>query len=172
MPEQLRKEKTEKQNTFVLYTQTLSEPENDAISSFFMELNEHIALPHDEKMQILTDFENALLYYSSVGATLNAALARLGIKNLGAFYIRPPSLWFSLDDAAKIYPLSIKHGHMAMYRLSVTFKSEIVPELLQMALTFTIKRFPTFATTVKKQNRDVDRLYPRSDVPCRKIRYG
>ena len=42
------------------------------------------------------------------------------------------------------------HGNMSVFRLSVYLYEEVVPELLQMALTFTIKRFPSFATTLKK----------------------
>ena len=42
------------------------------------------------------------------------------------------------------------HDRMAIFRLSVYLKKEVVPEILQMALNFTIKRFPTFATTLKK----------------------
>ena len=176
MSEKPRKKRAE--NKFESYRQALSVVENDTLSYFFTEISEHVSLPHDEKVKIRLDFENALLYYHSAGVPLDTALARLSIKNLGAFYVRPPILWYALDDAAKIYPLSLRHGQMSMFRLSVTFKNEVVPELLQMALTFTIKRFPTFATTVKKgffwhYLDTAKRRYavePESDVPCRSIR--
>ena len=44
----------------------------------------------------------------------------------------------------------MRHGRMAVFRLSAYLKEPVAPALLQMALTFTIKRFPSFATTVKK----------------------
>ena len=96
------------------------------------------------------DIERAFLYYAKIGLDLDQALALLDTKFLGGFYARPPVLWFPLDDAAKIYPLSMERGRMAVFRLSVTLKEKVVPELLQMALTFTMKRFPSFATTLKK----------------------
>lgn len=39
---------------------------------------------------------------------------------------------------------------MSVFRLSVYLKQSVVPELLQMALSFTIKRFPSFTTTLKR----------------------
>ena len=39
---------------------------------------------------------------------------------------------------------------MSVFRLSVYLKNQVVPELLQMALNFIIRRFPSFATILKK----------------------
>ena len=41
-------------------------------------------------------------------------------------------------------------GRMSVFRLSVYLKRPVVPVLLQMALSFTVRRFPSFATTLKK----------------------
>ena len=86
--------------------------------------------------------------------------------------------WFPLDSAAKIYPLSMTHGRMAVFRLSAYLKEEVIPELLQMALTFTIKRFPSFATTIKKgffwHYLDTSKrrysLEAETSVPCRPLK--
>jgi hypothetical protein len=142
--------KQKKQSEFERYLQMLPETDAGRILEFFAEFDSHVAVPKNEKMKIRADFENALLYYNSTGISLDTALARLNIENLGGFYARPPILWYPLDNAAKIYPLSMKHGQMSVFRLSVYLKQSVVPEILQMALTFAIKRFPTFATTVKK----------------------
>ena len=139
-----------KENEFKKYREALSDTEANILQDFFDSVDSHIALSRDEKALMLRDFENALLYYVSQGVSLDDALERLSIVNLGGFYARPPILWYPLDDSAKIYPLSTKHGQMAIFRLSVYLKENIIPELLQMALTFTIKRFPSFATTIKK----------------------
>lgn len=120
------------------------------LNEFFEDFDTHCLINQKEKRKLKTDYENIIIYYLKNGKKLDDTLELLDIKNLGGFYARPPVLWFPLDDAAKIYPLSMDHGRMAIFRLSVYLKENIIPEILQMALNFTIKRFPTFATTLKK----------------------
>ncbi len=147
----MKKKKQEQQDSpFDLYLRSLSDENIEKISEFFQEIHSHVNLPMREQMLIRSDFEKALLIYSELNVPLQETLRRLSYKNLGGFYVRPPILWYTLDDAAKIYPLSMRHGQMAVFRVSVYLKEDVVPELLQIALTFTIKRFPSFATTVKK----------------------
>ena len=165
---------------FAQYRASLSELDACALDAFYAECDRHCALPGGEKRKLLADFENALLYYQKTGVPLADALARLDATYLGGFYLRPPILWYSLDDAAKIYPLSMRHGQMAVFRLSAYLKEAVVPELLQLALTFTIKRFPSFATTVKQgffwhYLDTAKRRYavePETDIPCRPLRIG
>ncbi len=160
--------------SFEQFKLTLSKTDLDDIAYFFTEFNGHNSLAPKEKARMRLDFEKAILYYSSIGVPLVVALARLSIENLGGFYVRPSIQWFVLDDAAKIYPLSMKRGQMSVFRLSVYLKQPVIPELLQMALTFTIKRFPSFATTVKKgffwhYLSSAKRRYsvaPESNIPC------
>lgn len=162
---------------FEQYSQSLPEADQKELALFFADLSSHVMLARAEKLKIRADFENALLYYAAAGLPFRTALERLEIANLGGFYARPAILWYALDDAAKIYPLSMKHGQMSVFRLSVYFKENVVPELLQMALTFTIKRFPSFATTVKKgvfwhYLDTAKRRYtvePESGMPCRPL---
>ena len=83
-----------------------------------------------------------------------------------------------MDDAAKLYPMSMDRRRMSTYRMSVYFKENVVPELLQMALNFTIKRFPSFATTLKKgffwHYLDMTKrrfcIEPEIDIPCQPIK--
>ena len=137
-------------------TKTLSEPEQNTPErpvlpeAFRKEFDAHCLLPRREKQRMWEDFERAFGWYSDHDVSTEEALRRLDVEHLGPFYAHPPILWFPLDSAAKIYPLSMEHGRMTLFRLSVYLKSEVVPELLQMALSFTIKRFPSFATTLKK----------------------
>ena len=171
------KKKTGQITDFARYLQTLSDADLSLIHCFFAEFDSHNSLVRSEKLKMQGDFEYALLFYNSIKVPLGDALSRLNINNLGGFYIRPPILWYALDNAAKIYPISMKHGEMSVFRLSVYFKNVVVPELLQIALTFTIKRFPTFATTVKKGffwhylDTAKRRYYiaPESDIPCRPL---
>ncbi|MBN1778015.1 MAG: hypothetical protein JW811_07825 [Clostridiales bacterium] len=140
----------EHKTTFESYRLSLSAAEDEALTHFFTEYDHHNFLKASDKALMRRDFENAILKYISLGVPLETALKRLGIEHLGGFYARPSLRWFALDSAAKIYPFSMAHGRMAVFRLSVYLTEEVVPEILQMALTFTIKRFPSFATTVKK----------------------
>jgi len=173
-----KKRKTGKVTEFEQYLETLSEADLTSIQTFFAGFDEHTSLDRSEKLKLCNDFQKALLYYNSAGIPRDEAFSRLRIDNLGGFYVRPPIQWYALDNAAKIYPISMKHGQMSVFRMSAYLKSAVVPELLQMALTFTIKRFPTFATTVKKgffwhYLDTAKRRYsvkPESDIPCRPLK--
>ena len=142
--------KQQPQDMFSEYAEKLSAEDKARLEEFFAQFDTHCLMSAKEKKLLKTDFENAILYYAGAGVSLDRALTLLDIKNLGGFYARPPVLWFPLDDAAKIYPLSMEHGRMSVFRLAVYLKQQIIPELLQMALSFTIRRFPSFATTLKK----------------------
>lgn len=154
------------------------EADNHKAALFFDDLKHRITLPKAEKNALIEDFANALKYYATSGLPADDALERLDAKNLGGFYSRPANTWYSLDNAAKIYPFSLKHDYMSVFRLSANLKDEVVPEILQMALNFTIKRFPSFATTVKKgffwhyldatKRRYV--VEPETGIPCQPIR--
>jgi len=162
---------------FTAYLESWDAEQAAEISEFFEDLSMHCALNKKDSKTLRSDFENALLYYNSAAVPLKQALMRLSIEHLGGFYVRPPILWYTLDDAAKIYPLSMKQNQMAVFRLSVYLKETVVPELLQIALTFTIKRFPSFATTVKKgffwhYLDTAKRRYavqPETGIPCQPL---
>ncbi len=142
--------KQDTRDRFRGYTESLSEEDSDLLRTFFAEFDAHCLIADAEKRKLRSDFERAIIYFSDAGLPLRRALERLDPANLGGFYARPPVLWFPLDDAAKVYPLSMEQGRMSVFRLSVYLRRDVVPELLQMALNFTIKRFPSFATTLKK----------------------
>ena len=162
---------------FSRWLEALSPEERARVDGYFRVLDQHLALSREWKRQILRDFENALLWYYKNGVPLARALELLAPEKLGGFYSRPADDWFPLDAAAKVYPLSMSHKQMAVFRLSVYLDADVVPELLQMALTFTIKRFPFFATTIKngvfwhyidaaKRRFPVE---PEATVPCADI---
>ncbi len=152
--------------------------DTNRLKNFFADFDAHCLLNKAEKEKLREDFEKALLYYTTIGISQEKALELLNIKNLGGFYARPAGIWFALDDAAKIYPLSMQQGRMSVFRLSVYIKEAVVPELLQMALNFTVKRFPSFATTLKKGffwhylDMTKRRFYiePEIDIPCQPIK--
>lgn len=129
--------------------ESFSDEEKAKIDHHFEDFRLHCHMPKKESDLLREDIEEALLYYKNSGITLDEALHRLSNEKLGGFYATPASLWFSLDDAAKIYPFSMQEGYMSVFRIAMNMKEPVVPELLQMALNFTIKRFPVFATTLK-----------------------
>ena len=151
-----------------------NEADKQKAALFFDDLVRRITLPPEEKSALIEDFAKALGFYAASGVSVDDVLKRLDAINLGGFYSRPSNTWYSLDNAAKIYPFAMKHDYMSVFRLSAYLKEDVVPEILQMALTFTIKRFPSFATTVKKgffwhyldttKRRYV--VEPETGVPC------
>ncbi len=169
-----------KQTAFNEYLSYLTSEDAQHVNDFFINFKQHMLLPLSEERKMRIDLENALMYYNAVGVNVETALSRLDNQNLGGFYARPPSLYYALDDAAKIYPLSMKHGFMTVFRLSAILKDEVVPELLQIALTFTIKRFPRFATSLKKgffwhyldANKQRYAIEEDDSVPCRPMGVG
>lgn len=159
---------------FLRYAEELPDSEKCLIASYFKRLEQHLLLQAADKEKILSDFERAFLYYAETGLSLDEALFRLDPVNLGGFYARPPILWYPLDDAAKIYPLSMNRNQMSVFRLSVYLNGDVIPELLQIALSFAIKRFPFFATTIKNgffwhyidSTKRRFSIHPETESPC------
>ena len=137
-------------SNFAAFAEALSPQENELLAQFFSEFDTHFLVSKSNKKQFKADFEAAIMLLYKEGVPMDEVLSRLALSNLGGFYARPSVMWFPLDDAAKIYPISMEHGSQQVFRLSVYFKKDVIPELLQMALTFTIKRFASFATTLKR----------------------
>lgn len=121
------------------------------VTEYFIRLKKKLKdTPKREQRLLVRDFESACMYYWASSVSVSESLARLDQMNLGDFYGQEGTYWYPLDDAAKIYPLSMNSGWMAVFRLSGYLDENVVPEILQMALNFTIKRFPFFATTIKQ----------------------
>lgn len=166
------------QNRFLTYKESLSPDKQQQLALFFDALAMQCRLPKKETVAMRTDFENALLYYDEQNIPFDEALRRIDTAKLGGFYAHPPVLWFALDNAAKVYPMYMKHGSMAGFRLSVYLKKPVVPVLLQLALAFTVKRFPSFATTLKKgvfwHYLDTAKhrfsAIPENDYPCQPLK--
>lgn len=54
-----------------------------------------------------------------------------------------------LDNAANIYPASMSKHYCSLYRMKVTLKDDIDPDILQKALLAASERIPTFRCTLK-----------------------
>lgn len=148
------------------------------LRNFYAVFDKRCRLSHSDKRRIWRDFEQALDFYIRQGRPLAQTLTLLDPCRLGHFYEKPSRRWLPLDDAAKLYPLSMKRGRMSVFRLSATLHTPIVPELLQMALNFTVQRFPAYTATLKKgvfwhYLDATTRRYgiePERTIPCQPIK--
>ncbi len=160
------------------FIKNLTDKNKSLLDNFYSDFDRHCDLEKNDKEKLKEDFIKAILYYNSIDIPLEKILSLLDIKNLGGFYSRPSIVWYPLDDAAKIYPIAINYNYMAVFRVSMYLKSNVIPEILQMALNFTIKRFPTFAVTVKKgffwHHLDLTKrrycIIKEHDIPCQSLK--
>ena len=163
---------------FFAFLQELGDSDRALVEAFFSEFDMHFLLSKADKKLFKSDFEAAIMLLYAKGVPMKEILSRLALSGLGGYYARPSTVWFPLDDAAKIYPISMEHGRQQVFRLSVYLKEDVIPELLQMALSFTVKRFPSFATTLKKgifwHYLDAVKkhfsIQEECDVPCQPIK--
>lgn len=124
-------------------------PSSPVLSSFLKEILSEVRLPK-RKMQVLgEDFLRLFAFYEKQGMADAAICERIGKDILGAFYRPPnPKEWYRLDSAAKVYPLSMTHTRMTVFRVSAYLSDKVEPVVLQVALHAVIKRFPVFSTAV------------------------
>ena len=57
--------------------------------------------------------------------------------------------WMKLDNAAKIYPAARRRYWTNVFRLAVTYKDPVDPDILKNALGRVIKRFPSVAARIR-----------------------
>lgn len=60
------------------------------------------------------------------------------------------SEWYTLDNAAKIFPAVYKRSDTNSYRLSALLKEEINPDILKKATIDALKRFPSLCVKLKR----------------------
>ena len=94
-----------------------------------------------------SDFREGIGALLSLGVPAAEILRRL----------QPPGLdvcgneaFYPLDNGAKQYPLVMRRGQMAMFRVCAVLSEPVEPALLQLALTFTLRRFPHYATRLRR----------------------
>ena len=135
---------------FYNYYISLNELDQARIRKFFTDLDERLYVLGSDRKKIKYDFERAFVEYNLMNFALDKAFELLDLSNLGGFYSRNPDFWLPLDEVGKSYTQFLDRNNMAVFREAFYLKDRIHPELLQMALNFTIKRFPYFAMSVKK----------------------
>ncbi|MBP5092362.1 MAG: hypothetical protein J6328_07440 [Bacilli bacterium] len=147
-----KKQKTVKKGAlkFSDYRSTLDGTNQAKLDAFFRSLDERLYLPGHDRKLLKNDFQRAFVYYFEHNVPFYKAIERLDLSNLGGFYSRESDLWIPLDDVAKSYTQFADRSSMSVFRLAAYVKDRVSPELLQIALDFTIKRFPYFAMSIKR----------------------
>ncbi|SHJ44225.1 hypothetical protein [Parasporobacterium paucivorans] len=86
--------------------------------------------------------------------------------------------WYKLDNTANIFPVITNESMANVYRLSVTLKEEINPELLQTALDEILPWFNVFRVRLRRgifwyyfetNHKDAPKVAEEVDFPCRYI---
>ncbi len=120
----------------------------EKIVSFMNNLDEIIKISKIDKRKLINSFEKFISFYDNK-LPINKILKLLPLECLMDSYSKNNN-WYSLDNSSKIYPLSMGEELMSIYRLSIYLKDNINPIILQMALNYTITRFPIFRTSIHK----------------------
>ena len=149
--------------------------DKERLSSFFSKLNSCIKIRKKDREKIIKDFENYILYYKD-SKSINSILKLLDLTNFEKGYSKNND-WYPLDNSSKIYPVAMHEDWMSIYRVSYYLNKPIIKEVLQLALTFTIVRFPIFKTSIHKGffwnyldsiSKHFE-VVEESNVPCSKI---
>ena len=151
--------------------------ESAKIDAYFNALEERIDLNILKRSLLFDHFCKAFEYYLDHDHSVDEIVERMDPVHLGSFYKDNKRSYYSLDNAAIVYPLGMKYGQMPLFRLSADLKEDIVPCLLQIALDFTIKRFPTFSAVTKtgffwhylETTNNIPLVEEENDIPCKPI---
>ena len=122
----------------------------NSLGVFMNDLDRAFALPDAQRLAVRDDFARGIDVLLAQGVPFQEILRRLHPGRLRDFYARPRQGFYPLDNGAKQYPISMVNGQMAMFRLSATLDAPVNPALLQLALTFTLCRFPHYATSLRR----------------------
>lgn len=147
------------------------------IDEFFAELEKRIDLPIVSRNVLLEHFYYAFEYYLDNDYKVDEIVKLINPVNLKYFYKFHKRQYLTLDNAAIVYPLGMRYGKMPLFRLSATLKQDVIPSLLQLAVDFTIKRFPSFSAVIKtgffwhylETTNHINIIEQESDIPCKPI---
>lgn len=88
--------------------------------------------------------------------------------------------WFRLDNAATIYPSSVKENWNFVFRVACVLKTKVRPDVLQQALDDIMPRFPTFDVYLKaglfwnyfEHNPNQLKVERETNFPCSCMKLG
>lgn len=126
------------------------EQDREKLLKFLSEVSSQIKIVRRYKKRLIKDYEQIILYYLKHDVSIDEILNRLSLEKINSFYqYKRINDWYALDHAAKSYPLAMSSKWMSIFRVSLYLQDRVIPKVLQMALDFTIKRFPYFATSIR-----------------------
>ena len=169
--------KKERFNAIQIIKGGLSDEDGKKIDSFFNDLEILVNLSLYDKRLLFNHYLDAFNYYLENNKSVDEIIKLVDLSNLSDFYSTKKRQFFTLDSAGIVYPLGMRFNHMQMFRFSATLKENVIPEILQLALDFTIKRFPSMSTVVKtgffwhylETVNNVPVLEEENDIPCKPI---
>ena len=149
--------------------------DKERLKSFFNELESKIKIRKKDKEKVIKDFEDYINYYKK-NKSIGSILKLLDLTNLEKAYSKSND-WYPLDNSSKIYPVSMHENWMSIYRLSYYMKEPVIKEVLQLALTYTMIRFPLFRTSIHKgffwnyldSISKHFKVHKEDNLPCSKI---
>ena len=121
-----------------------------SLDVFLTAVDHAFTLPEAQCSAVRIAFARGIDTLSAQGMPLQEILRRLDPNRLKDFYAEPRQGFYPLDDGAKQYPISMIRGQMAMFRLTATLDAPVNPVLLQLALMFTLRRFPHYAAGLRR----------------------
>ena len=135
-----------------------------------------IDLSKKDKQKVYGDYKKIINYYLKNNINEEEITRRLKNDQVSKCY-KKNNDWYSLDNSSKIYPLSMSSEWMSTYRLSTYLKDKVIPEVLQIALFYTVIRFPLFRTNLHKgffwhyldSSNKYYKIVKEEDIPCSPI---
>ncbi|MBQ4626361.1 MAG: alcohol acetyltransferase [Clostridia bacterium] len=88
--------------------------------------------------------------------------------------------WYKLDNAGKVYPGQNTSSWSSVFRISVTLKEKVNPQLLEKALELTLPRFPGFDVRMRngffwhyleKNPNGAPPVLPDAANPCLRVKW-
>lgn len=120
------------------------------LTRFLGALDGAFELPDAQRLAMRDDFLRGIDALAARGMGFSEILRRLDPERLHGFYVHAPQTFYPLDNGAKQYPLAMRQEQMAMFRVSAELNEPVDPVLLQLALTFVLRRFPHYATRLRR----------------------
>ena len=149
--------------------------DNEKLDNFIDELINKIDLSLNYKNELIKHYYDAIEYYLEHNKNIDEIISLLDHKNIADFYKNNNRRKYRLDLAANLYTINTNYNDMFVFRIAASLKEDIIPNILQIALDFTIKRFPTFSAILKKDffwhylesvNYPIN-IEEEKDLPCK-----
>ncbi|MBQ2310189.1 MAG: hypothetical protein II186_06030, partial [Erysipelotrichales bacterium] len=104
-----------------------SEKDAQKIAGFFARLEEKGPALRSRMNLLFHHFLVSFEYCLDHGLSVDETAELLSPERFGDYFSREDGEYYTLDNAAIVYPLGMKFGQMPMFRLFVTLREDVVP---------------------------------------------